>query len=239
MNRTILTIMLLALLISNVSASDVSIPSEFEGIFSLFMGATEEVEPEQVAYAFGDLMTSLICRCMEDDTCEDAVGVFCGDTIVIDDPGLQSIQSFVNDAAFVADNPSYAMCAASRQSAGMAPPNIDTLDEIDTNMPEVPALRIEAVSYVDGGLYRYGVRYIADITAGDWDDYEGIELTLDGQRELDVLDTMNSPPLDSDSFPYTASFSNDDLFTEACISFDDAPEPFPDSFCVPIREVDV
>lgn len=229
------TLVMILLIITPFVSAQTEMDPEVVNAFLRFMSSAAEGTPtlDDIGVTFGELMTSLACGCLNDDSCDQILTVFC-DRGIIDIPGTDFLDPIVQ----IASDPSHAMCAAGFSlDPNAVPPGIDPLEPVTSAIPEEPSLMIEAARIITGDTYTYALRYFLSIDDEDFDDYGGIEYTVkDGSRELDV-DGFAALLEDADVFPVTATFTNDMLFTHACISFDEVPAGLPESFCVPMAEV--
>lgn len=223
------------LVIMPIASAQTDMGEETAAFFLNLLKAAADGTPslEDIGITFGEFMTTLACGCMDDDSCDQALTVFCSG--FIDIPGAD----FLDPVVQIASDPSHAMCAAGFSlDPDSVPPGIDRLEPVTDAIPEEPSLMIEAARIISGDDYTYALRYHVSIADEDFDDYENMEYTVkSGSQEREVSDF--APILeDADVFPITATFVSSTLYTHACISFDEVPSGLPASFCVPIAEVD-
>ncbi|MFT4308576.1 MAG: hypothetical protein ACMXYM_04380 [Candidatus Woesearchaeota archaeon] len=237
--RTVCAILILLVFIpaSVADASNAGSPSAEQAGWDAIIGfiAQGQARFGNVDISLGASVSQLMCRCMEDESCADWVTVAC-DPIAAWAPAAD--RAFFTPLSEGLMDPAAALCYAGRHGVGVeAPPSAPTLAR-PSPFPADPVLSIEAVRWPDGSRYRYAIRYQFEADDFEDRDYERIEFTVRGSVTRDVVALAGIAHVGSSSdLPLAASFSSDELFQRACITFRTAPTGLPREYCTRIVEV--
>ena len=240
--RTVLTLVMLLVFIP-VSLAEVTngggaAPSAEQTGWNAIIGLLTQGHARfgQVDISLGASASQLMCRCMEDESCAEWVAGLC-DPLGTWAPAAD--RAFFTPLSEGLMDPAAALCYAGRHGMGVeAPASAPTLAR-PSPFPADPVLSIEAVRWPDALGYRYAIRYQFEADDGfEESDYQRIEFTVRGSNTRDVVDLAGIAPVGSASdLPLAASFSSDELFQRACITFDTPPTGLPREYCTRIVEV--
>jgi len=210
-------------------------PSRTFGRALLGIVLTGEARFDNLDISIGVSMTTLVCQCMRDDSCEDWVEVFCDPIGTLWPEADRAFFAPVSEGVL---DPTVGVCyVIDSLRGGEVPPGTGWYET--PLFPSEPVLSIEAVRWPQASTYRYAIRYqfVGD-ESFDEDDYDRIDFTVRGSSTSDVIELAGLAPIGSASdLPLAASFSNDELFTTACIRFREAPQGLPREYCTRIVEV--